>query len=93
MSRRTDLDLGEGVTLRFTGLYGVEPPPDFPHFGAIVTFSAGQPDECEGAITFDHPITRQKLPDSPKWEVRSWEPLTLSPSAACTAHPAHHGWA
>ena len=44
---------------------------------------------CEGAITFDTPLTRAHF-NGPYWTVHSWEPLTLTPSLLC--HCGDHGF-
>lgn len=39
---------------------------------------------CCGFVGFDTPETHEvTTPQSPKWQVESWDPLTLSPSLLC----------
>lgn len=94
---RTPIDLGGGHKLRYTSWtpdrelnpqYADD--PDVPRWGAILVHPAGPhpmmlnpSGECEGAITFDGPMQRKLAPDTPRWTVVSWEPLTLSPSILC----------
>lgn len=54
--------------------------------GAIVGHV--RPDDgayCEGAIIFDSSTMRRLNPARPRWQVLSWEPLTLTPSLLCKA--------
>lgn len=45
---------------------------------------------CGGFVPFD--VESSYLtPHGPKWQVQSYDPLTLSPSILCTACN-HHGW-
>lgn len=86
------LDFGSGVTGRFTCW---EPDrelnpqytdtPDVEHWGLIWTHT--RPDgngTCSSALTFDGDVQRQVSPEAPRWQIESWEPLTLSPSILCT---------
>lgn len=99
--RRVDLDLGDGVTLRWTSW---EPDPalnpwaaDLPalgpgeHFGAILSHRTPDGGYCEGMIQFDTPRTQAFVARSTYnkalWQVQSWEPLTISPSVLCSC-----GW-
>lgn len=88
------IDLGHDHTLRW---FEWDPDPelnpqyaDLPalepgqHVGAIVAHKKPDGSPCEGAIHFDTPRTRRLDSDSPLWQVQSWEPLTISPSVACT---------
>lgn len=84
------IDLGSGFSLRFAAW---KPDrtikenrvkyidiPDVEKHSAILTCRHGE----EGYITFDHGEKINALfPDSPKWKVESWEPLTISPSVDC----------
>jgi hypothetical protein len=47
---------------------------------------------CYGFVAFDTPEARAVTTEAaPKWEVQSWDPLTLAPSLLCT-HCRHHGF-
>ena len=84
---RVDVDLGDDHTLQFTIWYG---DPAEQVGGAIVTHRRSDGSWCQGSITFDVPISREKRPVGPRWIVESWEPLTLSPSLRC--HCGDHGF-
>lgn len=92
---RYDLDLGHEHYLRFFGWhpddlpgnrerFGV-PLPNVPRAGATIRHRARDGSWCLSAIHFDLPETRRWWPDSHRWQVSSWEPLTLSPSILCKA--------
>lgn len=80
------LDLGSGFSLRFTSWSPdralnpqYEGIPDQPKIGAILTCP-----HSDGSILFDHgPQYEQIFPNRPKWQVISWDPLTISPSIYC----------
>lgn len=39
---------------------------------------------CQGVVTVDQPGARQVFPaPHPLWQVKTWEPLTLTPSVLC----------
>lgn len=38
---------------------------------------------CDAGLLFDLPEIAEVWPDSPRWQVVTWEPLTLSPSVLC----------
>lgn len=93
-----EVDLGHGHRLR---IFSWDPdrtlnpqydgiPPE-PRAGAIIDHphaKTGEP--CSGAVMFDTPTMRQVQPDRVFWKVESWEPLTLSPSIACSC--GDHGY-
>jgi len=65
--------------------------PDVERFAAIVYHP--RPDtgaECFGQITFDVPPADKLVPDAARWQVQSWEPLTISPSLLCDC--GDHGY-
>jgi len=76
-------DIGHGVHVRFTGIYG---QPDDIKGGIIVAHRHDDGQVCEGHVTFDVPENRD---DRPKWAVESWEPLTISPSVHNTGCGLH----
>ncbi|MFD1145952.1 hypothetical protein [Saccharothrix hoggarensis] len=93
-----DLDLGHGVTARWTGWRperDINPQydgiPDVERFGLLVEHAAGDGSPCASFATFDGEVQRLVAPDSPKWDVVTLEPLTLSPSLLCRAC-GHHGF-
>jgi len=97
MSNRIDLDLGDGHTLRFfmwAPNRDLNPRyagmPDVERAGCTIWHSAPSGDPCEGALTFDLPETRHLAPDGRRWQVESWDPLTISPSVLC--HCGDHGF-
>lgn len=78
------LELGYGVTLRFTSWKDTE------RVGYIQ--SHHRPDNgtpCESGGLFDLPGVAEAFPDRNRWHVESWDPLTLSPSLLCTACGSH----
>ena len=95
----TDIDLGHGHTYRFVGWYPDDLPGNRTHLGisdgepmpsiekAVIFIDHKKPngEECGGAVTLDTPETRRwKLAsDDHRWQVESWEPLTISPSILC----------
>jgi hypothetical protein len=92
---RVDVDLGGGVTLRWTELYGRETPAG-EHFGAIVSHRKPDGSYCEGAITFNTALGREfaasSAPPTTKPRDPAWEPLSISPSVLCTdCGEAFHG--
>jgi hypothetical protein len=80
------LDLGSGFSLSWTSWRpdrALNPQyadlPDVEKFGALLTCRHG----IEGSIMFDHGEAYAHLfPNRPRWQVLSWEPLTLTPSIA-----------
>lgn len=91
------MDLGHDHELRFTswkpdrklnpqydGIADVE------LFGATVKHRTPDGDECWGSITFEGETQDRIAPNVPKWQVTSWEPLTVTPSLLC--HCGDHGF-
>lgn len=84
------LDLGHGVTLRFTVWSpdrDLNPQydgiPDVDPWGAILAHPLPDGGICEGALAFDGPVQQRVEPDRPRWTVERLDPLTLSPSVLC----------
>ncbi len=85
------IDLGDGHTLEFTCWNPdrdlnpqYEGIPDIPKFGAIITHQTPEGLECMSHVNFDTPeVRRVELREQVRWQVESWEPLTLSPSILC----------
>jgi hypothetical protein len=71
------LDIGGGHTLVLVTPDGGTQPT-----GADVEHVTPDGKTCTGWIAFDVPA-QDWLPAERKWQVQSWEPLTLSPSLAC----------
>ena len=71
------LDLGHGIRAAFYTVHG-----DDTETKAGITLSHVHDDEmvCEGSVMFDLPTTREKFPDSNRWQLHSLDPLTISPS-------------
>lgn len=97
LDTKVDIDLGDGHTLRYTKWApdrALNPQykdlPDTDRLGAIVCHTRADGGPCEGIIFFDCPQASAGWPNSPKWKVESWEPLTLSPSLRC--HCGDHGF-
>lgn len=48
--------------------------------------------ECGGFVAFDTPEAREVTTEqAPKWDVQSWDPLTIHPSLLCRSCKSH-GW-
>jgi hypothetical protein len=76
---------------------GIPPLSSGEHYGAIIRHSPGPnqqphhaeffgPGVCEGGIVFDTPTTQvldAMHGASARWQVESWDPLTISPSVLC----------
>lgn len=87
------LDFGSGVRACWTS-WGPDRDlnpqyadvPDVDRFGLIIDHpDARDPSQRHASgITFDGPVQAQVAPNTPRWQVESWEPLTLSPSILCT---------
>ena len=91
------IDLGFGHTIEFTAWHpdrALNPQyaalPDVDPEGAILRHELADGSLCEGALTFDSPVTRQLRPSGSFWEIVSLEPLTLTPSSRC--HCGDHGF-
>ncbi len=106
MDRPPDLDLGDGHLLWF---FCWKPDrelnpqykdvPDVDRAGAIVSHLAPDGTDCMSSINFDLPMLREVFPNDNRWQVISWEPLTLAPSLLCRApldgfngHCGDHGF-
>lgn len=65
-------------------LYGT-PLPDAEKAGVIVFHPHKKipGKECIAGITFDIPETQRLKDPGARWQVQSWDPLTLSPSLLC----------
>ena len=93
------LDLGLGHSLRYARWApdrALNPRyahlPDVDRYCALHTHPRPDGAPCgTNGLTFDGPVQRELDPARPRWQVVSWEPLTLSPSVLCTACQAH-GW-
>ena len=59
--------------------------PDVPRAGAIISHIAPDGSDCMSSINFDLPDTKGLFADEAKWQVISWEPLTVAPSLLCRA--------
>jgi len=85
------IDLGDGVTLRFTFWApdrALNPQydgiPDVERYGAIIDHPNLKTGEtCSAAITFAGDVQKRIAPNATTWDVQSWDPLTLSPSLLC----------
>jgi hypothetical protein len=71
------MDIGDSHALVLVTPEGQSEPA-----GAEVYHLTPDGKPCCGWIMFDVPATADHPPDR-KWQVESWEPLTLSPSLAC----------
>lgn len=78
------LDIGHDVRIMFTTRHGRGDA----RIGLIESHRAPDGRECGGSVTFLVPEA-EGLP-GPRWQVDSWEPLTISPSVLCSC--GHHGW-
>lgn len=72
--------------------------PDVRHCTAIIGHELRPGDDnqlcrqrgyCEAAATMDGPVTQRIFPDAARWQVESWDPLTITPSLQC--HCDDHG--
>lgn len=53
----------------------------------VLNHKTPQGEDHQGCITIDTPETQKVFSAYPKWQVGSWEPLTLTPSVLCSC-----GW-
>jgi len=91
--KHPDLDLGPGYQGRFVSWgpdRGLNPQyedmPDVERYGLIISHpDARDPAKThDSMIVFDGPVQQKLAPDTPRWQVESWDPLTISPSVLCT---------
>lgn len=99
---RFDLDLGDGHWLkwlswspdrtiqlnaeRYAGI------PDIERLGAMIYHTTDKMESgmCAGAVNFDTPeVARVITKSAHRWQVQSWDPLTLSPSVLCVTCGDH----
>ena len=85
-------DLGDGHWLKFACWApdrGLNPQyahlPDVEKYAAIVYHRRPDGQMCMGVITLDGPVSRELEPDRSRWQVASWDPLTVTPSLLCLA--------
>lgn len=78
------VDLGSGVRLKFTtrGEWGER-------IGILESHPTPRGGRCAGTVIFDVPGAAGL--EGPRWQVHSWEPLTITPSVHCLSC-GHHGW-
>ena len=57
--------------------------PDVQQYGALVEHQTTDGRPCTCVITFDGPVQRELAPNEARWQVQTWEPLTLTPSLVC----------
>jgi len=95
--REWDLDLGDNHKLAFTAWKpdrALNPQyaglPDTERLGAIIRHLRPNGEPHEGIIIFDSEVARKVFAGRPMWQVESWEPLTCSPSVACSC--GDHGF-
>lgn len=81
-----ELDLGYNHVFRFYSYHPAD-RDSVERAGAIDEHLAPDGKPCEGGVTFDVPGTENLR--GPKWQIVSWEPLTLSPSLRCTTCGDH----
>ena len=94
-----DLDLGHNHRLRyFQWDPDLELNPQYEHIrehlsvlkaGASVNHLKSDGSLCRGAVHFDLPVLQGVFAKGAKWQVLSWEPLTLAPSLLCGACGDH----
>lgn len=67
--------------------------PDVERFGLVLDHPDARDStrRCTSGITFDGPVQQRVTPGSPRWQVESWDPLTLSPSILCVPGKAGCG--
>lgn len=91
-------DLGHGVRYSFAGWSpDRELNPQFAHLPDVERYMVLLEHQCgdrrvANGCTLDSEVSRELDPDPrPRWEVVSWEPLTLNPSILCLSCQLH-GW-
>jgi hypothetical protein len=94
---KREVDLGHNHWLDYYGWapddlpenrarYGT-PLPRVKKAGAIISHLKPDGSECFAGIHFDLPETKQL--EGARWQVVSWEPLTLTPSLLCLTCKDH----
>lgn len=78
-------DIGHGVTIRYVRWRQHNPA------GVLEEHDRPGGGRCADMILFDLPGVREAFPRRDVWQVLNLDPLTLSPSLACSAC-GHHGW-
>lgn len=85
------IDLGLGYVLEWTCWSPdrelnpqYEGIPDIEKFGAVITHTKPDGEECFHGIIFECPEARRVCRDrQAMWDVECWDPLTVSPSLLC----------
>jgi len=80
------VDLGDSHSIQLRRFPG---SPQDGYIGGEVNHLTPKGEQCQGWIPFDVPSNATLRPDR-KWQVISWEPLTLSPSLLCAC--GDHGF-
>jgi hypothetical protein len=80
------IDFGDNVYGLFQGRHGY---PDGVRVGMFVSHRRPSGEECCGSVQFDVPEAEGLK--GPRWQVESWDPLTISPSILCGSC-GHHGY-
>jgi len=91
-----DLDLGDGHWLQYVGWSPNRDIPsnaerfagiaDIERCGALIYHLTDKTESgmCSGFVHFETPEIARVFPNPhARWQVQSWEPLTLSPSVLC----------
>lgn len=90
-------DLGHGVRYAFTGWYpDRELNPDYEHLPDVERYMLLLDHQCgdqriANGCTLDNLVSQILDAGRPRWQVVSWQPLTLSPSLLCRSCGLH-GW-
>ena len=80
------IDLGDNHSIQLTESAAY---PGAGYTNGIVTHLTPDGQPCQGSIMFDVPVLAG-WPADRKWQVISWEPLTISPSLLCAC--GDHGF-
>ena len=90
---RFDLDLGDGHWLEYAGWWpdrDLNPQydglPDIERIGATIYHTTDKTETgmCAGFVHFDTPEIAKIVPrEQGRWQVQSWDPMTLTPSILC----------
>lgn len=90
-------DIGHGVRIAFAGWHpdrDLNPHtahlPDVDKYALLLDHQCGDRRVANGC-TLDSEVSRELDAGRPRWEVQSWEPLTLHPSLLCRSCGLH-GW-